>query len=169
MAFSIVERQKLKNTVEQVLHAPGNYRGGILEMAMVVDCNLSGETVREVSKEIVSILKSHSEVFRNVRFHLIQWQSDSKIIKELSSMALILTGGAWESYEQAKEDKCMDELVRQLKLFYARSKLIILLTDREPTVNDEQTVKNNMQPFLRKKLIYAVKDENGCKIHKNLV
>ena len=71
--------------------------------------------------------------------------------------------------EQAKEDKCMDELVRQLKLFYARSKLIILLTDREPTVNDEQTVKNNMQPFLRKKLIYAVKDENGCKIHKNLV
>ncbi len=169
MAFSIVERQKLKNTVEQVLHAPGNYRGGILEMAMVVDCNLSDETVREVSKEIVSILKSHSEVFRNVRFHLIQWQSDSKIIKELSSMALILTGGAWESYEHIKEEKCMDELIRQLKLFYARSKLIILLTDREPTVNNEQTVKNNMQPFLRRKLIYVIKDENGCKIHKNLV
>lgn len=169
MAFSIVERQKLKNTVEQVLHAPGNYRGGILEMAMIVDYNLSAETVKETSKEIISILKSHSEVFRNVRFHLIRWQSDTEIVKELSSMATILTGGAWENYEAVEEEKSMDELVKQLKLFYARSKLIILLTDREPKVKDEQTVKNNMQPFLRRKLIYAIKDEKGCKIHKNLV
>lgn len=169
MAFSIIERKKLKNTVEMVLHAPGNYRGGILEMAMIVDCNLPAEVAKESTKEIISILKSHSEVFRNVRFHFIRWKSDTVIEKELSSMAMILTGSAFQNYAPVEEEKSLDELVRQLKLFYARSKLIILLTDKEPIVKDELSVRNDMQPFLRRKLIYVFKDEEGYKIHKNLV
>lgn len=164
MAFSVVERQKLKNAVEQVLHVPGNYRGGILEMAVVVDYHLPLSDIREITTETVSLLKSHSEIFRNVRFHLIHWKSDNTIVKESSSMAKVLTGVAWENYEQSTDEKYLDELTRQLKLYYARSKLILLITDKEPLIREEEQVQKNMQPFLEKKLIYLIKEKENIRI-----
>ena len=35
--FSVVLRKQLKNQIEFVLHTPGNYTGGILEMTIVLD------------------------------------------------------------------------------------------------------------------------------------
>ena len=42
---SIVERRQFINHIEQILHVPGNYSGGILEMTLVVDCSLAKEFV----------------------------------------------------------------------------------------------------------------------------
>ena len=39
---------KFKNTIERILHVKGNYGGGILEMAIVLDHGVKKEVVQEV-------------------------------------------------------------------------------------------------------------------------
>lgn len=151
--FTAVERMHLKNTVEKVLHVPGNYSGDYLEMAMVFDCNLSKEFLTQAGKEIVDILKSHSKVFRNVRMNALQWRSDNELIKEISSLPLIQMGRYFKDYEGLRSVKKIEVLAEQLKKFYARSKIIILITDGKYIVEDEELLKNSLQPFLYRKLI----------------
>lgn len=153
VAFTAVERMRLKNAVEKALHVPGNYSDGNLEMAMVFDCNLSKEFITQVGKEMASILKSHSEVFRNVRMNALQWRSDNELIKEISSLPLIQMGRYFEDYERIQSVKQIEILAEQLKIFYARSKIIILITDGEYIVGDNELLKNSLQPFLYRKLI----------------
>lgn len=38
MPLTAVQNLQLHNQIERVLHVPGNYRGGILEMTVVIDC-----------------------------------------------------------------------------------------------------------------------------------
>ena len=44
MALTPVRNLQLHNQIERVLHVQGNYRGGILEMAIVVDREFDRET-----------------------------------------------------------------------------------------------------------------------------
>ena len=62
----MLQKIQLRTAVEQVLHIPGNYRGGILEMAIVFDCNLSKQTAMETAKELVNALKQQNELEINI-------------------------------------------------------------------------------------------------------
>lgn len=153
MALTPVERMKIKNAVERILHVPGNYSGGILEMAMVFDGNLSEEYRKQIGKDIASALKSHSETFRNVRLNLILWEEDGKLEKELSSLPKLQMGRCFETCNCSKERKRMELLTEDLKKFYARSKLIMLFTDGDFYVEDKKRMDESMYPFLYRKLM----------------
>ena len=76
MELGMIQLLKMKQGVERILHVPGNYKGGILEMALVVDCNLEAQTAKENVQAMIKALKSHSETFRNVRLNVVWWKSD---------------------------------------------------------------------------------------------
>lgn len=170
MAFTVAERMQIKNGVERVLHVPGNYGGGTLEMAMVFDCNLSEECARQIGKDIAALLKSHSEIFRNVRLNTICWEEDDKLIKEVTSLPQLQMGRSLTGYQCRKDKKRMELLAGQLKKFYARSKLILLVTDGNCQVEDEELYRENMHPFLYRKLIiiqlYTDGQDAGCRLVK---
>ena len=83
MELGMIQLMKMKQSVERILHVPGNYKGGILEMALIIDCNMSKETAKTNVQAIVKALKSHSEVFRNVRLNVVWWKSDEEILTEV--------------------------------------------------------------------------------------
>lgn len=153
MAFTPVERMQIKNAVERILHTPGNYRGGILEMAMVFDCNLPEEYVRKLGKDVAAMLKSHSEIFRNVRLNTIFWEGDKRLMKETASLPHLLMGSCFDNYKHIKSQKKWELLAEQLKKFYARSKLIILFTDGDYCVKDTCLFDNSLRPFLYRKMM----------------
>ena len=102
-----VQKLQLKNAVQRVLHVPGNYRGGPIEMAVVADYSADGEALAECGKEIVAVLKSMGDTFRNVRLNLVRWKADDDINHEISAlpicrqeapfriMNLLLPGKGW--------------------------------------------------------------------------
>lgn len=161
MAFRPVERMQIKNAVERVLHVPGNYQGGILEMAMVFDCNLSRERAVQAGKDIAALLKSHSEVFRNVRLNTICWEGDGQLEKEVTSIPRLQMGGCLDGYWCRRDKKRLELLAGELKKFYARSKLILLFTDGDCWIGDEELFKENMHPFLYRKFIVIRLCEDG--------
>jgi len=153
MNVSPVFLMKFKNTVERILHVPGNYTGGILEMAVVLDYNVSREILQELLPQILRSLKMHSEVFRNVRLNIVHWQSDDAISNQVTPMSVVGLTSYYADYESRTESKDFMKLVQYLKVFQARSKLIILVTDGENEVESGESLKAAMQPFLDKKLM----------------
>lgn len=161
-----VHKLQIHDNVERILHVPGNYRGGALEMTLVLDYNLSGDCVRELSRELASALKSQGEIFRNVRLNTYRWISDSSLVKEVTPLAFLQLGGYFEDYEQHQEEKTLELLAAQLKLFSARSKLVILLTDGRNRVASTDQMKKNMQPFLEKKIMIITCNDGIIKISR---
>lgn len=151
--LSQYHKQQIRNTVEMILHVPGNYRGGILEMTIVLDYNLSRECAENLAKELTAALKSQGEVFRNVRLNTYKWIEDNRIVKEVTAMPLLQMGSYFNEYVQHKSEKSLDELMGQLKLFAARSKLVILLTDGGNKIVSREVFQKNLQPFLEKKIM----------------
>lgn len=153
MNLSPVFLVQFKNTVERILHVPGNYKGGILEMAVVLDHNVSHEMVQELVPQLFRSLKMHSEVFRNVRLNMVQWESDEKITNRVAPMSVAGFVSYYEGYECQPMTKDFQKLVQYLKLFQARAKLIILVTDGTNEEGSTEMLKAAMQPFLDKKLM----------------
>ena len=48
MYFDVTKKMQLKREVERVLHVKGNFKGGILEMAIVFDAALPLEEAKEL-------------------------------------------------------------------------------------------------------------------------
>ncbi|MDE5802990.1 MAG: hypothetical protein K2I22_08765 [Lachnospiraceae bacterium] len=158
--FTDIELLQLKNAVSRILHVPGNYTGGVLEMAIVADYNLPVGTLHEECRQIADMLKKQNETFRNVRLNLIRWISDTQIEKEVIPLSFLLAGRAFADEAAAEKTvKTLDELFRQLKLFYARSKVILVLTDGSYRTENKNAVKEYLQPFLARKLLLLQKGE----------
>ena len=160
--LSDIQLLQIKNAIKRVLYVPGNYTGGILEMAIVADYAIPKEELAENIKQIANALKRQDETFRNVRLNLIKWVSDRCIIKEVSSLTVLQMGRGLEEYEkyadlEEKSEKTVDELFRQLKLFYARSKVILVITGGDYKIAEESAVKACLQPFLGRKMVFVKK------------
>lgn len=187
--MNIVQQKQFKNMVERILHGPGGYAGGILEMTLVCDYHIPKQQLVEITSELVSILKKHSEVFRNVRLNVIKWIDDSLIVKELAPMAYVQMGTVFQDYyrwieqttdmlgltEVARDlvvtgPKSLQELTRQLKLFYARSKLVIVVTDGDYCVGNVKKVKEHLQPFLHRRMMFVQGEDmfTGTQLMLNL-
>ena len=144
---------------------PGNYKGGILEMALIIDCNLEKETSKNSAQAIVKALKSHSETFRNVRLNVIWWKSDEEIATEVIPMPVMQMGTPFENYERMAAQKRIDVLFGNLKLFQARSKLILLVSDGDFCVESENACMESLKPFLGRKMLLLL-DEISAEIEK---
>ncbi len=174
MSFTPLQNLQLHHQIDRVLNVPGNYRGGILEMAIVIDCSFSLDAIRALCRDISTALKKHSEVFRNVRLNLVCF-SEKGIRSEVISLALLQTGSYFDSYEQdTKRQKRLEELMDYLKRFQARSKLVLFLTEDEhisETVTDREKMIQFMNPFLKQKLIliYPERMENGNDFIRRLI
>lgn len=161
--LSAVTLMKFKNTVERILHVKGNYQGGILEMTVIVDNNLSQETVKTVLPKFLHALKLQGEVFRNVRFNYGIWQEDGVVKNQICPMMSAISSSFYEAYEQVSCVKHLEALAKYLKLFHARSKLILVLTDENCQMGEG--IKSEMQPFLDKKLmLIKINGEEDIKI-----
>ena len=156
MNLSPVFLMQFKNTVERILHVPGNYNGGILEMAVVLDHNVSQEMAQELVPQLLRTLKMHSEVFRNVRLNMVQWESDEVIKNQVTPMSMAGLASYYESYGQQTICKDVKKLAQYLKMFQARAKLIILITDGANEEGTAESLKTVMLPFLDKKWMWVV-------------
>lgn len=157
--MELIMRKNLNNAVEQVLHVKGNYGGGILEMTLVVDCGLPKTYVKELSKDLASALKAHSEVFRNVRLNLLYFSEDERMENRVLPFSFLQMESCFAEYQQVEAVRSLDALSARLKLFHARSKLILVLTDKRLQIKDVQTVHENMLPFLGKKSLFLFQED----------
>lgn len=155
--------RQFKNDVERVLHVKGNYNGGILEMAVILDYCLAKEAIQKTVPMLLRSLKMHSEVFRNVRLNVVDWKSDTEIENRVSPMSMVMLESYYEDYKQLERKKNLAPLTEYLKLFQARAKLIILVTDGSYTVENEIELKKTMQPFLEKKFMQVFITEDGMR------
>lgn len=164
--LSIVEVKKLKDAVERVLHVPGNFTGTVLEMTLVLDHQIQKEYIEECAKDIIKALKSKGEVFRNVRFNVVHWLADERMINEVTAMPRLMMSGYYEDYEQVHDEKQPQILLSYLKKFHARSKLVIIVSDTfemESRAHFEECTK----PFLGKKTI-LMKKGSCYDLHRDL-
>lgn len=128
-------------------------------MTLVVDCNLPESYVKETTGEIAAILRSHSEVFRNVRLNLLLWYSDTEMTNQVIPLSFLQTSGCFLEYCQRSGQKRLEVLAAKLKLFHARSKLILGLMGSENYVEDERLLSESRKPFLEKKILFLREDD----------
>lgn len=156
--FTVVTRMQLNQAVERILHVPGNYNGGILEMTIVVDMKGEPETCKEVLMNVAKSLKQHSEVFRNVRLNVVKWIGDTGMVNEVVPLISLTTSSFYEEFfepVQKDEKKHISFLMDYLKKFHARSKLILIVTEgryqKDVDEEDSKRLQQALLPFLGKK------------------
>lgn len=142
---------QIAKRVDAILHVPGNYRGGNLEMTIVIDTSLKLNDFKDAVAAVVRALKRGNEIFRNVRLNLVFWGQETET--KTVPMAMLMTGSVFGEYQCLPCKKCYEELFMYLKKFHARSKVILVFADEANKVLDEQAVKEALAPFLKSKLL----------------
>ena len=69
MKLTQIEALQIAKRVDAILHVPGNYRGGNLEMTVVIDESLRQGDFEEAVAAVAGALKRSNEIFRNVRLN----------------------------------------------------------------------------------------------------
>lgn len=154
MYFDVIKKMQLKREVERVLHVKGNFKGGILEMAIVLDAALPLEEAKELTKEIAQILKTTDEVFKNVRLNVLYAKTNREIETTVTSLSMLQLGTYFSDKEVIEEEKSFDSIVKHLKKFQARSKLVLVLTKGELPIRDTKRVQDALNPFVKQKTIF---------------
>ena len=151
--FSIVETKQFKNEVERILHLPGCVVKNTIELTFVLDKAMPGEWAQAATKDILSILKRHSEVFRNIRLNVVTW--GEKVTQDVIPTAQIVMGSYFDTWEEIEDKKRAgeEELYSFLRLFQARSKIVIVFSKDGLQQQNEAACKKLLQPFLGRKLI----------------
>ena len=139
-----------------ILHSPCNIPNKMFEMTVVLDCSLSQEKMKEVVPHLLKTLKRHSDVFANVRLNMVRWLDDDSIKNQVMPMSMAMLNSYYEDYESKQVTKDYQKLMQNLKLFHARSKLIIVVTDEKYGVKNEEVLKRIMQPFLYRKVMKVI-------------
>ena len=115
--------------------------------------------MKEVA-DIAFVLRSHSEVFRNVRMNLLYWMSEEKMENRVVPFSFLQMSKCFEDYEEQEKEKSLDMLSGKLKLYHARSKLILVLAGKKPVIRDREVLRQNMYPFLGKKSLFLFQEDN---------
>lgn len=151
MTLTQLEALQIAKKVDAILHVPGNYRGGNLEMTIVIDTSLQREEFQDAVAGVVRALKRSNEIFRNVRLNLVIWGPE--ISTEVVPMAMLMTDGAFSEYVCSPCKKCYEKLFDYLKRFHARSKVVLVFAAEGNEIKDRQAAKEALSPFLKNKLL----------------
>jgi len=151
MKLTQVEALQIAKRVDAILHVPGNYRGGNLEMTIVIDQSLGRGDFEDAVAAVAGALRRSSEIFRNVRLNLVFWGQEMRT--EVVPMAMLMTGGAFAEYTCCPCKKYDEELFAYLKKFHARSKVILVFADERNEIADMQAAREALTPFLKSRLL----------------
>lgn len=160
MSLTQLRKLELNKRVDKILHAPTNtvQKNQQLEIAFILDLTSEKEYLDTTLKDAVSALKSHDKIFQNVRTNLVYWGKE-KIETKVIPMTFLQMGKAFENMDEDKSgdfenetvDKVadFDKLCEYLKLFHARSKCIILITQNNHKIHKIES----LNPFLKYRLL----------------
>lgn len=151
MELTEIGALQIAKRVDAILHVPGNYRGGNLEMTIVIDTSLKLSEFGEAVTAVVRALKRSNEIFRNVRLNIVFWGEGMR--SDVVPMAMLLTGGAFQSYCCFPQKKRYEDLFAYLKKFHARSKVVLVFTDEQNEVADRKAAGEALTPFLKNRLL----------------
>lgn len=162
MGISNLKALQISKMADHILHVPGNYRGGNLEMTIVIASRLHVISLQENIKTVVDALKRSSETFRNVRLNLVRPKQEGGFESEVVPLIFLQTGQAFEArdrYGESMPIAPLSEICAYLKLFHARSKLIFVFADAEYDPGDSAILKEALNPFLKQKLLVIAGEE----------
>ncbi len=189
MALTQLQKLELNKRTDKILHAPSNAPAGgqQLEIAFVADLSGSIEELNESIKDAVTSLKSHDRIFQNVRSNLVYW-GNGKIILRVTPMSFIQMGKAFEGIGElyvengdGNVDKppYFEDLCEYLKLYGARCRCVLLFLNetyaefeqQQFRVKDAQKAKENLNPFLKHRLLVITKDKmvTGSELFMKLI
>lgn len=151
LTLTQLDTLQIAKRVDAILHVPGNYRGGNLEMSIVIDTSLSQDDFQEAVSQVAGALKRSNEIFRNVRLNLVWWGSE--ITTGIVPMAMLITGGAFAGFLNSPCKKRYEDLFAYLKKFHARSKVILVFADKGNQIADRQAAREALSPFLKSKIL----------------
>ena len=149
MSISGLKALQISKMADHILHVPGNYRGGNLEMTIVISSRLNVVSLQENIKAVVDALKRSNEIFRNVRLNLVRARAEGGFENVVVPLIFLQTGKIFEEkdrYEENMTTAPLSEICSYLKLFHARSKLIIIFTDAEYDPGQQAVLKESLNP-----------------------
>lgn len=187
MKIQSVNKIRLKKSVENILRGPGALLHQILEIAVVIDCDMEQQEAAETVSELAFALKSFGETFRNVRVNVIWWKSETERVQEIKPLAALQMSSFWEGRSigrksnpdlvaedagsieakktmqredgQNEKEKSLDSLAEYMRKFQARSKIVFLVTSEERLcVKDKEQIRIHMTPMLHRKWLILHKD-----------
>lgn len=141
-------------------------------MTIVISSRLDVVSLQENIKAVVDALKRSNEVFRNVRLNLVVPKQDGGFENKVIPLIFLQTGKAFVPEEQFGEAMTMaplSDICSYLKLFHARSKLILAFIDTEYDPGDKAVLKEALNPFLKQKLLIISGEDTltGTKLFMN--
>lgn len=163
MGLTQLQKIQLNKQVDKILHMPQNQLQtdkNQLEMAFVLDCSSTCEFLKSTLTDVVAGLKAHDKIFQNVRSNVVYWGSE-KITTQVMPMSFLQIGMPFSQEDFKIVDKSVDfdTLCAYLKLYHARSKCILVFTEKKYEVKDAEKVYESLNPFLKNKLL-LVNEEN---------
>lgn len=193
MGLTQLQSLELNKRVDKILHAPSNAPAGgqQLEIAFVADLSGGIEELNQSIKDAVTSLKSHDKIFQNVRSNLVYW-GNGKIILRVTPMSFIQMGKAFEGIGELYVENIVDnkdrnvdkppyfeDLCEYLKLYGARCRCVLLFLNetyeeferQQFRVKDAQKAKENLNPFLKYRLLVITKDKmvTGSELFMKLI
>ena len=89
-------------------------------MTIVVDCALPQEKRQYVLSKIAFTLKTHSELFKNVRLNVVEWSDDAHMENRVTPLIQLTMSSYYEKiHSVSKEKKHISYLMEYLKKFRA--------------------------------------------------
>ena len=169
MAMTQLQKLELNKRVDKILHAPSNLpaRGQQLEMAFVLDLVTDRTYLDSTLRDAVAALKAHDRIFQNVRSNVVYWAHD-KITTKVTPMSFVQMGKTFVEVDVNMEDKDVDNdtdlnaLCGYLKLYHARSKCILVFTDRNEDqfyAQKSDKLIENLNPFLKYRLLFITPEK----------
>lgn len=152
MELTEIEALQITKQVNAMLHIFGNYRGGNLEMTVVIDTTLQKEEFQDAVAAVIKALKRSDEIFRNVRLNLVFWGQQGMDTR-VEPMAMLMTGSAFAEYTACPCRKHYEDLFAYLKKFHARSKVVMIFADGNNEIADQEKAREALSPFLKNKLL----------------
>lgn len=158
MGLSQIQQLQINKQVDMILHAPGSQvlNKQQLEMAFVFDMAADEEFLKSTAKDIVASLKRHDKLFQNVRCNVVRW--NEKIYTEVMPMAFLQMGKVFDedkSLEHVDKQATLEEMCAYLKLFPARSKCIIVVTEGNYRIENRDKLIEALNPFLKSKILFV--------------
>ena len=201
MALTQIQKLKLNQQIDMILQSPANQvRDGKLEMAFVFDLGSDPSYLRETAAQVAGALKQHDRIFQNVRCNAVYWAADG-LSTEVLPMSYVqlgrVCGEAGDKTEDGSEKTCpenqvieknrrlcpenqtveestkprLEDLTGYLKLYHARSKCILVITEGNYKVSDRKSAREALNPFLKSRLVMITPQElqTGLKLFMDLL
>ncbi|MBQ7942669.1 MAG: hypothetical protein IJ326_01255 [Lachnospiraceae bacterium] len=162
MSLSQIQQMQVNKQVDMILHAPGSQvlEKQQLEMALVFDMSSDMEYLKSTTTDVVTTLKRHDKIFQNVRCNVVKWSD--KLTTDIMPMSFIQMGKPFAEEKDVitvDNPPVLEELCAYLKLFHARSKCIIVITDGNYDIKDRKKLIESLNPFLKSKILFITPKE----------